>query len=269
MTLASDAKVLDRDVACASCKYNLRGLPLDGKCPECGGSIADSIEADEHCRSLAPEPFTEGRVVLALLEGGILTIAALAIGIEVVFMPAWAFELKTRARAIMLGVMVIPFVLAWFAAWKVSAPEGDRRFEARRSTRRLLRGTLVVILVVSAIALPATSITDSDVARLACIFVYILGQTIAALLYYAHVGQILRRLGSTLLPILCYILAPLNALLALASFLPELDGDASSIGTMSRVSTIQFGNLEGFVASSSGSDGTTRLDSGISSASPG
>ena len=31
-----------RDVACASCGYNLRGLKVSGKCPECGERIASA-----------------------------------------------------------------------------------------------------------------------------------------------------------------------------------------------------------------------------------
>jgi hypothetical protein len=32
----------DSDVSCDSCRYNLRGQPLDGRCPECGISVAES-----------------------------------------------------------------------------------------------------------------------------------------------------------------------------------------------------------------------------------
>jgi hypothetical protein len=225
-------------------QYNLRGLDEGGRCPECGESILQSIAANEYRRSVAPRPFTDRRVVLELLEGAIFAIAALLTAVAIVFMPIWAFELKTRARAIMLGVMVSAFVFAWFAAWKLSAPEGDARFESRRSARRLLRNCLVAILVTSAVAFVVTRLTSSDVPLLAYAVVYVIVQTAAAFLYYVHVGQILRRLGGTVLPILCYILAPLNALLAFAGLLPELDGDGSSIGTMWRFSTVQFGNLE-------------------------
>jgi hypothetical protein len=240
----TQSQMIGGDIPCSRCGYNLRALESHGLCPECGGSIAQSIEVDGYRRSVAPRPFTDRRVVLELLEGAIFAIAALLTAVAIVFMPIWAFELKTRWRAIMLGVMVSQFVLAWFAAWKLSAAEDDARFESRRSSRRLLRNCLVAILVASAVAFVVTRLTSSDAPLLAYAVVYVIVQTAAAFLYYVHVGQTVRRLGGTVLPILCYILAPLNALLAFAGLLPELDADGSSIGTMWRFSTLQFWNLK-------------------------
>ena len=42
------------DIGCSSCRYNLRGLPPDGLCPECGYPILVSIESNEYRRSLRP-----------------------------------------------------------------------------------------------------------------------------------------------------------------------------------------------------------------------
>jgi hypothetical protein len=36
---------ITRDIFCLSCKYNLRGLPEEGQCPECGVSIRDAVRA--------------------------------------------------------------------------------------------------------------------------------------------------------------------------------------------------------------------------------
>jgi hypothetical protein len=40
---ATPGDTLDRDIACLSCGYNLRGLAPNGSCPECGRAIADSL----------------------------------------------------------------------------------------------------------------------------------------------------------------------------------------------------------------------------------
>lgn len=32
--------------SCVHCGYNLRGLPLDGKCPECGKAVRHSLRGD-------------------------------------------------------------------------------------------------------------------------------------------------------------------------------------------------------------------------------
>lgn len=43
----ADAVEVDRDASCFECGYNLRGLRGDGDCPECGASVAMSLEAAE------------------------------------------------------------------------------------------------------------------------------------------------------------------------------------------------------------------------------
>jgi hypothetical protein len=40
---------IDADTFCSQCGYNLRGLRSDGRCPECGLSIAESIRGDALC----------------------------------------------------------------------------------------------------------------------------------------------------------------------------------------------------------------------------
>lgn len=40
----SAAYTIDQDIPCSQCGYDLRGLTLDGRCPECGSEIGLSIE---------------------------------------------------------------------------------------------------------------------------------------------------------------------------------------------------------------------------------
>ena len=40
------ASPIDVDILCVHCGYNLRGLTSDGRCPECGGAIADSMRGE-------------------------------------------------------------------------------------------------------------------------------------------------------------------------------------------------------------------------------
>ncbi|MCC6679350.1 MAG: hypothetical protein IT445_00460 [Phycisphaeraceae bacterium] len=54
MTTAA-AVVLDRDVTCLNCGYNLRGINPAGTCPECGMSISIALRQD-HLQD-APQPW--------------------------------------------------------------------------------------------------------------------------------------------------------------------------------------------------------------------
>src|SRR5947209_970141 len=41
--IVNEAGEVVTDLACVRCKYNLRGLVVDGKCPECGESIEEAV----------------------------------------------------------------------------------------------------------------------------------------------------------------------------------------------------------------------------------
>jgi hypothetical protein len=43
MDLAADGDVLGEDMPCGECEYNLRGLGVDGQCPECGTAVRASL----------------------------------------------------------------------------------------------------------------------------------------------------------------------------------------------------------------------------------
>ncbi len=68
---------LRRDVACSACGYNLRGLAVQGRCPECGQevsvSLAEYVVPDAGAVALDPayrRRMAEA-VVLALLGLGL------------------------------------------------------------------------------------------------------------------------------------------------------------------------------------------------------
>lgn len=79
---SSDVAEINIDVPCASCGYNLRGLAGDGRCPECGASVARSLEI--HLNPIAPAQIFWARTVLAgLILWLLLTPACLCIALFV------------------------------------------------------------------------------------------------------------------------------------------------------------------------------------------
>src|SRR5687768_11394978 len=71
---------LDRDVPCAKCGYNLRGLTRDRLCPECAEPVAGSVIRDEvaHAGGVVPLVEADPRWLRGLAFGcGLIVLAAL------------------------------------------------------------------------------------------------------------------------------------------------------------------------------------------------
>ena len=72
--------VLTADWLCANCLYNLRGLPEEGHCPECGFSVLESVTRTRALigpQATAPDILLAARLtVISLLRCGRSTSAA-------------------------------------------------------------------------------------------------------------------------------------------------------------------------------------------------
>jgi hypothetical protein len=70
------AGVIEGDLACDQCGYNLRTLPLDGVCPECAGSVLRAVEAFRDRK----QPGLSGQSTYWLASGGVGFLVYLIIG---------------------------------------------------------------------------------------------------------------------------------------------------------------------------------------------
>ena len=89
MTLPVDrtSPPIDADVPCVKCGYNLRTLPIDGKCPECALSVAESLDAQRRLairlgQDLAEQPrrwlITVASAIIAFLVCVVLSMLIVA-----------------------------------------------------------------------------------------------------------------------------------------------------------------------------------------------
>ncbi|MGB7157425.1 MAG: hypothetical protein WBD40_05130 [Tepidisphaeraceae bacterium] len=177
------AKLIETDIPCAACGYDLRGLTDVGRCPECGGDVAGSVEAfDERCRASADLlRSADSRWVRGIIEGMFFLSLAVVVGVTSLFLPL-DFSIR-RHREIAAGFTATYWVLSWFGVWKLSRIEpGAAPGVPGRTLSRSLRvcallyasapfvagalPTIVVIILVLSIV-PASILVYEVIRRLA------------------------------------------------------------------------------------------------------
>jgi hypothetical protein len=101
--------VIDRDVPCRDCGYNLRSLSMGGRCPECGGEVGRSLEnwlanIDPHKSRL----LTKGLMLVILTA--VLRVPVVAVWIAVC---AHVRLLPPRMMYFLISRPEVPLVLLW------------------------------------------------------------------------------------------------------------------------------------------------------------
>ncbi|MEE9131232.1 MAG: hypothetical protein V3T84_14525 [Phycisphaerales bacterium] len=137
---------LAEDVACRHCGYNLRGLALDGQCPECEMAIEKTLHAFllRFC-----DPVWLGR----LRSGLTLLIVAIFAGLTVEFIFRVSFILLVGATGEPPLPLVLVFLLLFagigcmqlIAYWRITSPEPNPLHEeSPLSARRIAKVGLIL-----------------------------------------------------------------------------------------------------------------------------
>jgi len=122
--------VLITDRECAECGYNLRGLKVGGRCPECGSAIERPLAKDD---PLARMPW---RVIRVFLAGAWIAVAAILIALTAV----WLVHFEVISwQYVSLGVPALAALWVagmWMLTPAFTFPEAVVRGFARRSKLR-------------------------------------------------------------------------------------------------------------------------------------
>ena len=129
-----DPHLIDHDVTCLNCGYNLRTMKLDGTCPECGTAVSVSTRSDR----LADAP------------------------------PRWLTRLGGGARRLRLGVILtlpllyVGVVIATIGLFMLTSAQPQRNEPAKDRNLRMAARLLVLLgcaglILISAMAVYAIS----------------------------------------------------------------------------------------------------------------
>jgi hypothetical protein len=145
------------DIPCRKCGYNLRGLTMQGRCPECGMPVGISIQGDLLRFSNPRWLETLRRGVNLILAG--IAIMVLLIIISILLQIARVNAGQVQALGGFLGLGSAALLIA--GGWLLTTPDPSGIGEDRYGTsRKIIRIALIVGLASNLLNLSQTVIHD-------------------------------------------------------------------------------------------------------------
>lgn len=189
--------IVQEDLGCVGCDYNLRTRPLDGVCPECGRPVRETIAFPRLSRSAS-------RWLTSLVDS--VTVLLIAFAADLILL-----RVGGRNDATAIALAMIPWGLTWFGIWLLTRPEPGRACDgdgARAWALRLLASGPYMLFVLQPRGLPEV--------------VLLLSCTVpAGYLYYDHLRRAAERLPAPSLARQARVVrwaVPLAAAVSLAMF---------------------------------------------------
>ena len=133
------------DTPCRACGYSLRWQPTDGRCPECGLNVGESLRGDILAQWDPAHVRRKATAMRVVLWGTFAFLLVMIVGVVInANMPYRGMrELVWRVRANTLIEALGVAGMAW-AHWRLGAP--SRPGDARVRGRRLYRAAVVLVL---------------------------------------------------------------------------------------------------------------------------
>lgn len=220
-----DPTLLETDLPCVSCGYNLRGLPPGGRCPECATPVAVSLQGDGL-------RFANRRWLQGIRWGVAALIAAhlYPLGLSLLFM----FGPSLAAPSSTTQIILLFFVCFVYLALQIVGTVGTFLITSRDprtmsgSDRRVLAWaarTAAVVLLVSASLTVVTPARVSGLSAAALILMYSvlsLASTLSYLGQLVYLRRLARRIPDATLSSWTLAFLLVSPALAVVHFLPAL-----------------------------------------------
>jgi hypothetical protein len=151
--LPPGAIAVEVDRPCVRCSYNLRGLPVQGVCPECGTPVEQSLKGIL-LRFAAPEYLAAVESGLALVLYGILLQIILMVAEVIAGFAAAASRTSpalVQTAANLIGLVPVAMILVGY--WRFTQPDpGFQGIEPPASARSVARVTVIVQAIANVIS---------------------------------------------------------------------------------------------------------------------
>lgn len=202
------AGMIDRDLTCRRCGYNLRGLREEGRCPECGSAVGLSTRGDLL-------QFADPNWVSNLARGGRLVMRGLTIAILAILVSVCggaAFGAATAGAepavfsvvVLLMQLVVIGAMLAaYYGIWLITSPDPSRiGADVSITTRQLARIGILAWLLSTALEIiesegtwSPTVVSVFQVLNVLCSLMFLVGW----LAYLRYAGVLAGRIPDELL----------------------------------------------------------------------
>ncbi len=180
--------VVTTDLPCRKCSYNLRGLSIEGRCPECGSAVGLSVQGDLL-------RFADPTWVRTLARGVRLIIWGIVVIVLGVIL---AVVLAAAVPALVMVAIVAPllgYILMLVGTWRMTEPDPSGLGEDQYGTsRRLIRITLVLGVIDALLDVVQELITVPPAVRLALLILAVLFGIAAVVGLFAQL-QYLKKLA--------------------------------------------------------------------------
>lgn len=199
----TQSTLVEADVTCLGCGYNLRGLARDGRCPECGESVERSLHGD---LIRYADPKWVDRITRGLKAMYYSVVASLILGLFAAIIGG-AFLVSAAFSPIVAVIMIavwtawVGIELAYPIGWWLATTRDPAESERRSNERVALRTTAVLFfpMVYAWLAVELPAWVSTQYADLAIE----LWTTFCFLFAWAHIvlmARSFRRLYSHCLP---------------------------------------------------------------------
>jgi hypothetical protein len=153
------------DVPCLNCGYNLRGLPSDGACPECGAPVQRSLQGNLLIYSSAGYLAALHRGLICIISAvlaqiGLTVVLVIGVILSAAVSQSWQGQIQ-----IWVNVISIPIAaLSLYGWWLFSAPDpavigGD----TGGRPRQIIRITVIVVAICTLMSLSAFATREQSI----------------------------------------------------------------------------------------------------------